>query len=185
MKLIVGLGNPGPRYATTRHNVGFWIVEALAARCGGSLQRKAFGGQWGEVTIAGERVGILTPQQFMNCSGSSVHAAARYLKIEAQEIVVVHDDVDLAVAQLKLVFDRGSGGHRGVVSIVNTLGTQAFWRLRCGVGRPPAGEETADYVLKAFAPEERSVVEQGVARAAEALIALIEKGPTWVMQQYH
>lgn len=185
MKLIVGLGNPGARYAATRHNVGFWIVEALAARCGGTLQRKAFGGRWDEVAVAGERIGILAPQQFMNCSGVSVQAAAQYLKIEVQEIIVVHDDVDLAVAQVKLVFDRGSGGHRGVASIIDTLGSQAFWRLRFGVGRPAGGGDTADYVLAPFAPEERSVVEQGVQRAAEAAIAVMEKGPAWVMQHYH
>jgi PTH1 family peptidyl-tRNA hydrolase len=173
--LVVGLGNPGREYAGNRHNVGHMVVEELARRHGGSWRGK-FDGRLADVRIDGHRVGLLAPDTYMNDSGRSVKAAARFFKLEPDAILVVHDESDLETGRLQARMGGGLAGHNGLRSIVQHLGTPEFLRLRVGVGRPGRGDRRplADYVLSDFEPEDD--VASLVARAADAVEALDAEG---------
>jgi len=172
MLLIAGLGNPGPRYTGTRHNVGFETVDLLARRHVVSFARK-FKGEYGVVEIGGEQVVLLKPMTYMNDSGESVAEAARWFELEPARVLVVHDDMDLALGKLRLRPRGSSGGHRGVESVIKHLGTTEFPRLKIGIGRPPAGMDPVDFVLSPFTPEERAIIDQTIARAADAIEFLV------------
>jgi peptidyl-tRNA hydrolase, PTH1 family len=173
--LVAGLGNPGPRYARTRHNVGWLVVEELARRHGGPFRGK-FSGQLAEVRVGEERLGLLKPETYMNESGRSVGAAARFFKVEPERLLVAHDDVDLEPARLQARAGGGLAGHNGLRSIAGALGSQDFLRLRIGVGRPGRGDRrpVADYVLSGFEPEVD--VDALVAEAADAVEMLARDG---------
>src|ERR671931_901179 len=173
--LVVGLGNPGREYARNRHNVGWMVVEELARRHGGSWRGK-FSGQLAEVRIDGHKVALLKPETYMNESGRSVQAAARFFKVEPDAILIVHDEGDFDLGRLQARRGGGLAGHNGLRSIAQALGTQEFMRLRLGVGRPGRGDRrsVADYVLSGFEPEEDA--EGIVARAADAVEALLADG---------
>src|ERR671933_1174117 len=153
--LVVGLGNPGREYANHRHNVGWLVVDELARRHGGSWRGK-FSGRLAEVRLDDRRLALLKPETYMNESGRSVGAAARFFKVEPDQLVVVHDDVDLEPGRLQARRGGGLAGHNGLRSLAQTLGSQDFLRLRIGVGRPGRGDprSVADYVLSPFDPEE-------------------------------
>src|SRR5881296_260518 len=163
--LVVGLGNPGREYAGNRHNVGWMVVEELARRHGASWKGK-FSGRLAEVRIDGHRVALLKPETFMNESGRSVGAAARFYKLEPDAVLVVHDEIDLELGRLQARLGGGLAGHNGLRSIAAHLGTPDFLRLRVGIGRPGRGDRRppADYVLSPFTAEEDA--ETLVARAA-------------------
>src|ERR671933_379795 len=169
--LVVGLGNPGREYARHRHNVGWMVVDELARRHGGSWKGK-FDGRVAEVRIDGHRVGLLKPETYMNESGRSVSAAARFYKVPADSVLVVHDDGDLDVGRLQARLGGGLAGHNGLRSVAQHLGTPEFLRLRVGVGRPERGDPRplADFVLSNFEPHEDADVI--VARAADAVETL-------------
>ena len=173
--LVAGLGNPGREYARTRHNAGFMVVDELARRHGGSFRSK-FSGQLTEVRIGGARVALLKPETYMNESGVSVGAAARFFKLEPAEVLVVHDEGDFDLGRLQARLGGGLAGHNGLRSIAKPLGTQDFLRLRIGVGRPGRGDPRglADYVLADFEPHEDA--EGIVARAADAVETLVAEG---------
>jgi peptidyl-tRNA hydrolase, PTH1 family len=173
--LVAGLGNPGPEYARTRHNVGWLVVDELARRHGGSFRGK-FSGRLAEVRVGGRRLALLKPQTYMNESGRSVAAAARFFKTPPAELLVVHDDVDLEPARLQARSGGGLAGHNGLRSIAQALGTQDFLRLRIGVGRPGRGDRrpVADYVLSDFEPEVD--VDVLVGEAADAVETLAGAG---------
>ena len=173
--LVVGLGNPGREYASTRHNVGWMIVDELARRHGGSFKSK-FSGRVAEVRVGEAKVALLEPETYMNDSGRSLAAARRFFKVPVEEIVVVHDDVDLETGRLQVRAGGGLAGHNGLRSIAQALGSQEFLRLRIGVGRPARGDRrpVADYVLSGFAPEDDAGTI--VSRAAEAAETLIRDG---------
>lgn len=183
--LIVGLGNPGPRYAGTRHNVGCRVLEHLAAEGGLAFAPGGYEAEVASGELAGVAVLLLKPQAFMNRSGSSVAAWLGFLDIPAARLVVVHDDLDLPLGRLRVVGGAGAAGHRGVASIQEALGTQAFPRVRVGIGRPREGEEAAERVLEEFAPEELPTVAEVVNRAAGAVRALVCEGLTTVMDRYN
>src|SRR6201981_2861963 len=153
MRLVVGLGNPGSRYARNRHNIGFMAVEAIARSHGAAGFRSRFKGELAEVSIGGERVLLLKPQTFMNESGESVGEAARYFKILPCETVVIHDEIDLRPGKLRVKRGGGSAGHNGLRSIDALLG-QDYWRVRIGVGHPGVKELVQPYVLQNFSGEE-------------------------------
>jgi peptidyl-tRNA hydrolase, PTH1 family len=182
--LIAGLGNPGGSYARTRHNVGFLVADELAQRHDGSFRSK-FNGQLAEVRLDGLRLAILKPETYMNVSGKSVAAARRFFKVEPAELLVVHDDVDLAPGRLQARLGGGLAGHNGLRSIASSLGTQDFLRLRIGVGRPERGDPrpVADYVLSEFAPE--IDVEALVARSADAIESLARDGLDATQSRYN
>src|ERR687883_1233655 len=173
--LVVGLGNPGREYARHRHNVGWMVVDELARRHGGSWKEK-FSGRIADVRVDGHRVGLLKPETFMNESGRSVGAAARFYKVEPDAILVVHDEIDLEPGRLQARRGGGLAGHNGLRSIAAHLRTKDFLRLRVGVGRPGRGDprSPADYVLSDFEPEEDA--DALVAHAADAVEMLDAEG---------
>lgn len=173
--LVAGLGNPGRGYETTRHNVGWLVMDELARRHGGSFRSK-FSGRLAELRIDGKRVALLKPETYMNESGRSLGAAARFFKAESDALLVVHDDVDLEPGRLQARAGGGLAGHNGLRSIAQALGTQEFLRLRIGVGRPGRGDRrsVSDYVLSGFGPDED--VDALVTRSADAAETLIREG---------
>jgi PTH1 family peptidyl-tRNA hydrolase len=173
--LVAGLGNPGREYERTRHNAGWLVVDELARRDGGSWRSK-FSGSLAEIRLGDARLALLKPETYMNESGRSVAAAARFFKVPGESLLVVHDDVDLEPGRLQARRGGGLGGHNGLRSLAQDLGTQDFLRLRIGVGRPGRGDprSVSDWVLSPFAPEED--VDALVARAADAVETIVREG---------
>jgi peptidyl-tRNA hydrolase, PTH1 family len=174
--LVAGLGNPGREYAATRHNVGFMVADELARRSGGDSWRAKFSGDLAEVRLDGLRLALLKPQTFMNESGRAVGAAARFFKVEPEDLLVVHDEVDLEPGRLQARLGGGLAGHNGLRSVAQHLGTPDFARLRIGVGRPERGDPrpVADFVLSEFPPE--LDVDSLIARAADAVETIATEG---------
>jgi peptidyl-tRNA hydrolase, PTH1 family len=174
IKLFVGLGNPGPEYEATRHNVGFWWVDALARELKLTLvAQKGFHGLVARTALHGQTVWLLEPQTFMNLSGRSIAALSRFYKIAPEEILVVHDELDIAPGQAKLKFGGSHAGHNGLRDIHAQLGTDDYWRLRLGIGHPGVKEEVPNWVLKKPAPEQRTAMEECIARTLKAVSALL------------
>lgn len=183
--LIVGLGNPGKTYQGTRHNLGFRVVDRLAERHEISAGQKKFLGQFGSGSIGGKRVCLLKPQTWMNLSGGAVAEAVNFLKIPLDRVLIAHDDVDLELGRIQVKFGGGHGGHRGLESVVETLGQDGFTRIRIGVGRPPDSVDVSDYVLQPFSPAEQAAADDAVERAAEAAATWLEDGLTTAMNRYN
>jgi peptidyl-tRNA hydrolase, PTH1 family len=173
--LVAGLGNPGREYERTRHNVGWLVLEELARRHGGSWRSK-FSGSLAEVRLGDLRLGLLKPETYMNESGRSVGAAARFFKVEPQRLLVVHDDVDLEPGRLQARTGGGLAGHNGLRSLAQHLASQEFERLRIGVGRPGRGDprSVSDWVLSGFTPEDD--LQALVAKAADAVETIAAEG---------
>ena len=185
LRLIVGLGNPGPEHADTRHNAGFWFVERLAARHSGSLRPHArYHGEVGRVTIAGRELWLLKPMTYMNRSGSAVRALTDYLGIGAEETLVAHDDLDLAIGVTRLKQGGGAGGNNGLKDLITQIG-DGFWRLRFGIGHPGSRHEVIDYVLRRAPPAEQTLLDGALAAGLEALAPLISEGADKVMNSLH
>jgi PTH1 family peptidyl-tRNA hydrolase len=172
MRLLVGLGNPGTRYAMNRHNAGFMAIDALAKRYGFGPFRAKFQGALAEGTIDGVKILALKPETYMNASGDSVGAAAHFYKIEPQEIAVIHAALDLAEGKLRVKRGGGDGGHNGLRSIDAALGAD-YWRVRLGVGHPGMRELVEAYVLQNFLPEEKLWLEPLLAAMAEGMPRLV------------
>ena len=172
-KLIVGLGNPGKQYAQTRHNVGFWCIRRIMETVRAEVAKEKWRSLVAEATIQGERVYLLQPLTYMNLSGEAVRAAIDFLKLEnlQRNLIVVYDDMDLPVGKIRLREKGSAGGHNGMKSIIEHLGTEAFPRIRIGIGRPEFDIVVTDYVLSRFSGPERSIVETAVIRAADAAVA--------------
>jgi PTH1 family peptidyl-tRNA hydrolase len=174
IKLFVGLGNPGTEYEATRHNAGFWWVDALARELKLSLVAdRSYHGLLARGNVNGQTVWLLEPQTYMNLSGKSVAALARFFKIAPQDILVVHDELDVPPGQAKLKFGGGHGGHNGLRDIHAQLGTGDYWRLRLGIGHPGDKNQVADWVLKKPSPDERDAIEGCVARTLKAAPELL------------
>ena len=182
--LVAGLGNPGPRHALERHNVGWMVVDEIARRCDAALKSK-FNGRFGETRIDGHRIALLEPETYMNESGRAISAAARFYKVPIEAVLVVHDDVDLELGRLQARAGGGLAGHNGLRSIAQSLGGADFLRLRIGVGRPGRGDprDVADFVLSPFDPhEDRDGL---VARAADAVELLVGEGLEEAQRQFN
>lgn len=174
IRLIVGLGNPGPEYAQTRHNAGFWWVDEAARRLGVSLQpERGYFGLVGRANVSGHGVWLLQPQTYMNRSGQAVAALARFCKIAPEEILVVHDELDLPPGEAKLKKGGGHAGHNGLRDIHAQLGSPDYWRLRLGIGHPGNRQEVVNWVLKKPSPDDRIAIEQAMERGLKALPHLI------------
>jgi peptidyl-tRNA hydrolase, PTH1 family len=175
MIAIVGLGNPGRRYRGTRHNVGSEVVDRVAAKLGVRLADDGFvrtvRARFGRAAVL-----LAVPETYMNVSGQAVSDLARRRRVRPESLLVVYDDLDLPLGRLRLKPGNGAGGHNGVRSIIEELGTKAFPRLRVGIGRPPAGVAPETFVLERFTPEERTVVDEAVERAANAALAVLSDG---------
>ena len=174
IKLFVGLGNPGPEYESTRHNAGFWWIDAMAEALKINLAMdKSYYGQVGRTSINGQPVWLLKPQTFMNLSGKSVATLARFFKIEPQEILVAHDELDIAPGEAKLKLGGSHAGHNGLRDIHAQLGTPDYWRLKLGVGHPGIKSEVIHWVLKKPSLDHRIAIDQSMARALKALPNII------------
>jgi peptidyl-tRNA hydrolase, PTH1 family len=184
--LVVGLGNPGPRYAATRHNIGARAVERLAERLGTRLRKVRFlPVEAGEATIDGERILLARPQTFMNVSGPPVASLARRRGIEVDHLVVCHDEIDLAFGALKVKAGGSTAGHQGLNSLARALRSNEFHRVRLGVGRPPGRKDPADHVLEPFAKAERDDVEVLVEEGADAVLTLVLEGLTAAQDRHN
>lgn len=190
IRLIVGLGNPGPEYEQTRHNAGFWLVDNLARGLPGCfLQRESrFNALAAKASIAGKEVWLLEPQTYMNRSGQSVGGLARFFKINPDEVLVVHDELDLPFGRLQLKAGGGAGGHNGLKSMVQCLGEDAFIRVRVGIGKPEgpnAKERVAGYVLSNFDDGERRQLEEIIGKAADMAESWVRDGLSTAMNRHN
>jgi peptidyl-tRNA hydrolase, PTH1 family len=185
VKLVIGLGNPGRKYARSRHNVGFLVVEHIAGQNDIGLRTKRSNALVGECSSHSEQIVLAKPQLYMNRSGESVKALIREFHARADDVVVVYDDLDLPFGRIRIRSKGSAGGHRGVASIIDSLAGAPFHRVRVGIGRPPAGMEPADYVLEAFSDQEAAELDDVVTRASEAVICLLRDGSQKAMAQFN
>ena len=184
-KLIVGLGNPGAEYARTRHNAGFWFVDALLARHGGAWRREPrHQSELARTLIAGVELWLQKPQTYMNQSGGAVASVARFHRIEPAAILVVHDEIDLPPGSARLKEGGGHGGHNGLRDLIAHLGP-GFWRLRLGVGHPGSRDQVIDYVLERPRLEERELIDAALGRALDVVPELVRDGTQKAMQSLH
>jgi len=181
MFLIAGLGNPGLRYRNTRHNIGFMVLRRWAELLNVRLGSRAFSAKGGRARVRARDIMLLCPQTFMNESGRSVRACADFFRIEAENILVAHDDLDLDLGRIKIVKNGGGGGHKGVLSIFQHLGTRAFNRVKIGVGRPRYNEPVDEFVLRPFYKDEEGIVEKVIEGAVQACELFVGQGVTQAM----
>jgi PTH1 family peptidyl-tRNA hydrolase len=183
--LVVGLGNPGRDYARTRHNAGFWVVDELARRHGGAFNdERKFHGLVAKLTVAGVDVRLLEPGTYMNRSGLAVRTLMDYLKLVPEQVLVVHDEIDLPVGELRLKWDGGHGGHNGLRDLHQHLGDK-YRRLRVGVGRPPSKAEGIDHVLERPTKAEQPLLDEAVQRAADTVERALSVGMEKAMLELH
>lgn len=185
MRLVVGLGNPGDTYTATRHNIGFMVLEAVADRFGIALNRRKFNAILGRGAIDGSAVVLAEPQAFMNRSGPPVQQLAHYYRILCEDMLVIHDDIDLTFGRLKIKEKGGHGGHNGVRSLIDALGGGDFVRLRIGVGRSENGNGVVDHVLGRFNAQEKSVLPDLILRARDAVVTILCKGTREGMNRFN
>jgi PTH1 family peptidyl-tRNA hydrolase len=183
--MVAGLGNPGDQYARTRHNIGFTVVEELSRRHAIPITKSRFDAEYGRGTILKNQVVLVKPQSFMNRSGFPIQRLAAFFKIAIPDILVIHDDLDLELGRVMLVRDRGHGGHNGIRSIIEVLGSREFIRIRVGVGRPRNSSGVTGFVLGGFAGDEAEAAQTAVSRAAEALAVILDKGVVKAMNLYN
>ena len=183
--LIVGLGNPGDQYRHTRHNFGFMVIDRLAEKLAVSLKKVKFKALLAETKLDGQALILAKPMTFMNDSGRAVGPLLRFFKVPPDHLLVVHDDLDLPLGSLRLRPTGSSGGQRGVASIIATLGTQDFPRLRLGISRPPGQMDPVAYVLQNFTPAEAELKEMVLNQAADAALTFIREGMQAAMNQYN
>ena len=184
--LIVFLGNPGPRYAFTRHNAGFLTADAAEKLLNVSIDRLRFRALTATAEIGGEKVLLMKPQTFMNLSGEAVGQAARFYKIPPEHVLVVSDETSLPVGSIRIRLKGSAGGHNGLKSVIAHLGTDAFPRIRLGVGSAPhPGYDMADWVLSAFQNEDAEMIRTAAENAAKACVCFVEKGPDKAMTQFN
>jgi len=184
VKVIVGLGNPGGTYQWTRHNIGFQVLDRLAKESHISLGHKRFKTHYGKGSIHSLDVLLVKPQTFMNLSGLAVKGIIQYYKAGPEDLLVIHDDLDLPFGALRIKRWGGDGGHQGVRSIIDSAGGNNFMRLKVGIGRPPRGMDPADYVLRFFDEPERRQLEEVLSRAAECLVVMISEGVETAMNRF-
>ena len=175
IRLIVGLGNPGPEYAATRHNAGFWFIDAVAARLRATLApERGYFGFAARTNVAGQPIWLLKPTTYMNLSGKSVAALARFYKIAPEEILVAHDELDLQPGQVRLKLGGSHAGHNGLKDIHAQLGSGDYWRLRIGIGHPGVKDQVIDYVLRKPSPENRIEIEKSIEQAISGIDLLLD-----------
>lgn len=185
MKIIVGLGNPGQEYSATRHNVGFMALDELARRWNIENWRSKSQALVAEYRGSKEQILLVKPQTYMNLSGTSVGELVRWHKISPEDVIVVYDDLDLPAGRLRLRVKGGSGGHRGIESLLVHLSQDNFLRVRIGIGRPPAGWEVVNYVLGRFTADEEPLIEGTIKKAAEAIESIVADGAAKAMNKFN
>jgi len=186
--LVVGLGNPGREYAANRHNVGFMVADLLASRVGGKFgrpKRVVAEAAEGRLGFGGPKLIVVKPLTFMNLSGAPVVALAQFFKVPVENVVAVHDELDVPYGQVRVKRGGGEGGHNGLRSMSKSLGSKEYARVRFGIGRPPGRQDPADYVLSDFSGGERKELEFLVDRAADVVEAVVLEGVEWAQNKYH
>jgi len=183
MKVIVGLGNPGKKYSETRHNIGFKVLEEVARRHGVQKEESRFDALIGHISLNGQKILLVKPLTYMNLSGKAVQPLLHWYKVDLADLIVVYDDMDLAVGSLRLRAEGGSGGHKGLTSIIERLGSREFSRLRLGIGRP--ADDTIDWVLGTFSPDEKDQVAAMIAGAGDRLEYWADQGIVKAMNEYN
>ncbi len=184
MKIIAGLGNPGLKYAGSRHNMGFSVLTELSDRYDTSVNRAECKALTGRTIIKGEKVLLAMPQTFMNLSGESVSQLLNYYKCTAEDLIIIYDDIDLDVGNIRIRAKGSAGGHNGMKNIIQMIGTDEFCRIKVGVGHKPEGWDLVDYVLGRFPENELPTIRDAVKRAASAVEEIIENGITSAMNKY-
>jgi PTH1 family peptidyl-tRNA hydrolase len=184
LRLIVGLGNPGAAYAQTRHNAGMWVVERAAARWAGRLVRKGTA-QRASARHGSQHIELAGTLDFMNVTGAPLKGLLREYQLTPDDLILVHDDLDLEPGRLRIKQAGGHGGHNGIKSVIDVLGTTQFLRLKIGIGRPAPGQDSADYVLEPVTKDEMEVIEPCLERAVDALEVLIHRGVESAMNQFN
>jgi PTH1 family peptidyl-tRNA hydrolase len=182
--LVAGLGNPGPKYQGTRHNVGFMALDAFAERHDLAASKRKFDGWFGDFRVLGDRVLLLKPLTMMNRSGKSVRQAAAYNNVEADQIIVIHDDIDLELAQIRVKIGGSAGGHNGLSDIISRTGSSDFIRIRFGIGRPENGSVT-NHVLGRFTPEQFQEVEKSMNIVCDTIETIVTKGPQEAQNRFN
>jgi len=188
MKLIVGLGNPGVAYSRNRHNIGFACLRYFARNYDIRLDRKQSQARTGSGEIEGETILLARPQTFMNLSGKSVSRLVKRFKVDFDDLIVIHDDLDLPLGRIRIRQGGSSGGHKGIESVIGELGSQGFIRIRIGIGRPSENaseDEIIGFVLSDFTPEEERVIKKAIARVSDAIICLIAEGLETATNRYN
>jgi len=185
VKLVVGLGNPGEYYKQTRHNIGFMIVERVARESSIQFSRKKFKSTIGEGTIVEQRIIVAKPLTYMNLCGDAIKKLATYFKTDPKALIVVHDDLDIEFGKIKIKEKGGHGGHNGVRSIIATLGTNDFLRLKVGIGRPAKNQGVRDYVLSSFDSDQLDFLPDLICMAGEAIVSVITHGAQAAMNEFN
>ena len=185
MKLVVGLGNPGRKYERTRHNLGFLIIDRIAREHDATVRRKLCDALVGEWSSNGEKVLLVKPQTYMNCSGESVKCLMRKFGASPEEVIVIYDDLDLPFGRIRIRPRGSAGGHRGLLSIIESVGGAPFYRVRIGIGRPSEGRNAEDYVLEPFDSREMAELDDVASKAAEAVCSLLKEGGQRAMERFN
>lgn len=185
MYLVVGLGNPEEEYSNTRHNMGFNVINKIAEQYKIQVNKNKFQGLYENVLIEGKKVILIKPQTYMNLSGNCIQEFAKFYKIEKENIIVIYDDMDIDVGQIKIRKKGSAGGHNGMKSIIQMLGTEEFARIRIGIGRPKHTGDEINYVIGAIPKEEIPRLEAGVEKAKEAIIEILKKGIDSAMNKFN
>ncbi|GIM46044.1 peptidyl-tRNA hydrolase [Collibacillus ludicampi] len=185
MKIFVGLGNPGKEYEGTRHNIGFDVIDQAAKTFGIDVTKNKFQALYGEGIDRGEKIVLVRPMTYMNLSGQSVRALVDWYKPSIEDLIILYDDMDFPPGSLRLRVKGSAGGHNGIKSIISHLGTQEFYRIRIGIGRPAPGRDVINHVLSRFTSEERPLMEEAVKRAVEAMACILTDGFEKAMNQFN
>ncbi len=184
-KAVIGLGNPGPRYAFTRHNAGFMALDRLASLLETSFQHRGFHSEYGIGWLEDEPILLAKPQTYMNESGRAVKAMVDCYHLSPSDLLVLYDDVSLPLGRIRVRAKGSHGGHQGLRSILSALGTEEVPRIRIGIGAPPPGQDLVSYVLSPFTSEELAVVRESIATAAEAVLVVLREGIVTAMNRYN
>jgi PTH1 family peptidyl-tRNA hydrolase len=185
MILVAGLGNPGSEYASTKHNLGFLTVDEIGKRAGIDLKKKKFSGIYGVGTFNNDKLILLKPETYMNRSGESVSSAVSFYHIPAENIIIIHDELDLPTGTVRIKAGGGSAGHKGLKSVMGELGSGDFIRVRIGIGKPREKKGTVSHVLTKFNKEESELVRESLLRAADAVLEIIQHGLQKAMNKYN
>ncbi|MFA5536899.1 MAG: aminoacyl-tRNA hydrolase [Bacillota bacterium] len=185
MKLVVGLGNPGVRYETSRHNVGFMVADLIGDQLGIHFKKSRHHALLGETSFKGGKLLVAKPLTYMNLSGNAVLSLKNWYKLNPEEIIIIYDDMDLEVGRIRIRNQGSAGGQKGMASIIQALGTEKLTRVKIGIGRPPEGWESADHVLSIFSDEDWQVMQKVLPSAAEAVLELIQNSLEKVMNKYN
>lgn len=185
MHIITGLGNPGKKYKHTRHNVGFMVIDKIAEKLSINVNKVKFKGLFGSTNYKGEKILLLKPHTYMNCSGESVKDILSFYKVPLENLIVIYDDMDLPVGKIRIRPKGSSAGHNGIKSIIYQVSSENFPRIRIGIGKPPENFETTNYVLGKFTNEQKEKIEKAIDAAADAALVIVEKGIQQAMNQFN